>query len=658
VFPFSVRGGPDVQYLGEGIVNLLATSLDGAGELRSVDPRAVLATAERQGSNTIGPERGARIADELKAGFFILGDIVQVGEQIRIDAGLYDRRDGTARVAKASVDGDPADVLVMVDEIAAQLLASGVAGAGSRVTRIAAVTTSSLTALKSYLEGENEFRAGRFTSAVEAFQNAVAADSQFALAFYRLSIAAEWALRPDLAREAAEGAVRHGNRLSDHDRRLLEALLAHRRGDFEDAERMFSAIVAVWPQDVEAWVQLGEVRFHYYPLVARDFTESAEAFARVLSFEPDHVTSLLHMHRIAAQSGDRQTVDSLGRRIRQLNPEGDRALGALAFSAVLSGDTTGLASMLAEMASAPDISLPQALFDPSIWTDSLVRTARLMEMETATGRSAEVRALGHVHLAYLEAMQGRWSSARQQLARAEVLNRVLGLEHRAFLALVPLMPVSDTELGEVRDALLALDPETIPPSRFPSAHFTIHDNLHAVLKPYLLGHLHVRLGDVQAAVTAARSVRTAAVDSAMVELREALAGGIEEAVAEARGDDASALREIDLLEGIGNYEPAMFSPFLSLAAERYRRAARLEGLGHLADAARGYASFENFNFYDRVFAAPGALRLARIAEREGRLADARQHYERFLFWWSDPDDDLRALVDEARSALARIEAGG
>jgi hypothetical protein len=26
VFPFTVRGGPDVQYLGEGMVNLLAAS--------------------------------------------------------------------------------------------------------------------------------------------------------------------------------------------------------------------------------------------------------------------------------------------------------------------------------------------------------------------------------------------------------------------------------------------------------------------------------------------------------------------------------------------------------------------------------------------------------------------------------------------------------
>ncbi len=659
VFPFTVRGGPDVQYLGEGIVNLLATSLDGAGELRSVDSRAVLATAERQRPLTMGPEQGARLANELDAGLFILGDIVQLGERIRIDAGLYDRRNGAGKIADATAQGDPAAVLDMVDEIAAQLLASGVAGAGSRVTQIAAVTTGSLTALKSYLEGEDEFRAGRFTPAVEAFQNAVMADSQFALAFYRLSIAAEWALLPDLAQEAAEGAVQHGDRLSEHYRRLLEALLVHRRGEYEDAERMFGAIVAVWPQDVEAWVQLAEVRFHYYPLAGRDFTESAEAFARVLSFEPNDATSLIHMQRIAARRGDLPAVDSIGRRIRQLNPQGDRALEAMSYRAALSEDPTVLTSALTEIASAPDIFLPQISFGPSIWTDSLARIGRLMEMETAPGRATEVRALGHVHLAYLEAMQGRWSSARQQLALAEALNRVLGLEHRAFLTLMPFLPASDNELGQLHDALSALDPDSIRFSQIPSAHFTVHDNLHAVLKAYLLGHINVRLGDQQAAVTAARTVSTLPVDPAMVGLRDALARGIEDAVAEARGDDASAGREMDRLEGIGNYEPALFSPFVSLAAERYRRAARLEALGDLAEATRGYASFENFNFYDRVFAAPAQLRLAQIAEREGRLENARQHYGRFLFLWSEAEDGLRFLVEEARSALTRIgETGG
>ena len=38
VLPFTVRGDTGFEYLGEGIVDLLARNLDGAGDLRTVDP--------------------------------------------------------------------------------------------------------------------------------------------------------------------------------------------------------------------------------------------------------------------------------------------------------------------------------------------------------------------------------------------------------------------------------------------------------------------------------------------------------------------------------------------------------------------------------------------------------------------------------------------
>ena len=47
------------------------------------------------------------------------------------------------------------------------------------------MTTQSFPALKAYLEGESEFRAGRFANALEAFQRATATDQSFALVYYR-----------------------------------------------------------------------------------------------------------------------------------------------------------------------------------------------------------------------------------------------------------------------------------------------------------------------------------------------------------------------------------------------------------------------------------------------------------------------------------------
>ena len=64
VLPFAVQGSPDVAYLGDGMVSLLSTKLDGAGDLRSVDARAVLQLAERESLAAGEPAAGQRLAEE------------------------------------------------------------------------------------------------------------------------------------------------------------------------------------------------------------------------------------------------------------------------------------------------------------------------------------------------------------------------------------------------------------------------------------------------------------------------------------------------------------------------------------------------------------------------------------------------------------------
>ncbi len=658
VFPFSVRGGPEVEYLGEGIVNLLATSMDGAGQLRSVDPRAVMAVAPQSRVRSITPEEASGLARQLGAGLYIRGDILQAGNNIRIDAALYDLARGSDPVGSGTADGDPSEVLDLVDEVASELLGSGAAGAGSRVTQVAAVTTSSLSALKAYLEGEHEFRAGRFAAAIRAFQEAVSADSQFALGFYRLSIAAEWGLRPDIATRAAEGAVRHAGRLSDHDRRLLDALLAHRRGDADEAERLFRAVTAIWPQDVEAWIQLAEVQFHYGPLEGRRLSESRPSFERVLELEPDNALALIHLQRIAASSGNDAAVDSLGRRILKLNPDGDRALEVRAYLVLQSDDESRLRDFFAELDRAPETVVPEAVFGASIWLDRPTALEQFLQRETLPTRSPEMRALGHVHLAYLHASRGRWSDAVAEFQRAEQLNEAMGLVHRAFVTLQPFTPASRGELERMRNTLTAWNADRARPSAIPTAHFNIHDGLHGALKTYLLGHTDVQLGNVARATARAAELERVTGDSVGAVLRRTFGRSVRAAVAEAKGDSMEALRVLGDGRLTVNYELALFSPIISRAADRYRRAILLDAKGEVDQALLGYSSFRDFNFLDQVFSAPAALHAGRLAERSGRAAEARSHYQRFLFFWEEADRDFQPLVDEARSALARLSGEG
>ena len=148
-------------------------------------------------------------------------------------------------------------------------------------------------------------------AATYPFQAAVQLDTAFSLAYYRQSLAAEWLGRDSLAQRAAEAAARFDRRLSEHDRRLVRALLARRAFDLTQAERLYREVVDNYPDDVEAWLQLGELLFQGNPLRGRSATESRAAFERVLALDPDNEEALVHLARIASIEGRREDLVSL-----------------------------------------------------------------------------------------------------------------------------------------------------------------------------------------------------------------------------------------------------------------------------------------------------------------------------------------------------------
>ena len=197
-----MRGGPQFSYLGEGIVDLLSASLDGAAGLRSVNAHALLGFAG-QDAAAMSVERAGEVADHFKAGLFVVGDVLEVGGRLRLSASLFDRTDATHPLAEATVEGEPGEVTSLVDLLATRLAADRSAEGGARLTRTAAVTTSSLPALKAYMAGEQAYRAGQYVAATTSFQEAVEADTGFALAFYRLGMAQERMAWAEKARRSA-----------------------------------------------------------------------------------------------------------------------------------------------------------------------------------------------------------------------------------------------------------------------------------------------------------------------------------------------------------------------------------------------------------------------------------------------------------------------
>ena len=91
VMPFAVSGSGELAYLRDGMATLLSSELDGAGSLRSADPRAVAGVAAQVGAPSPGVSEGARVAERIGAGTYVIGDIVEGGGRMRIKAAAYRR---------------------------------------------------------------------------------------------------------------------------------------------------------------------------------------------------------------------------------------------------------------------------------------------------------------------------------------------------------------------------------------------------------------------------------------------------------------------------------------------------------------------------------------------------------------------------------------
>jgi len=265
VLPFEVRGeGLEVWH--EGMVDIVSTNIDPFSEVRAVPSRTVLARWREAGDDGPADLAGTlQVARGTEARYAVTGSVVGTERGLRVRGELYDVQTG-ARLGATRVEGPADSIFSLVDrlsvELLAPLLATGAEGR-DRWPRLTRVTTSSPSALRSFLNGERHFRAGRYQQAIEEYTRAVDEDSTFAFAYYRLSDANGWTAAGIDGPRYARLALRYADRLPERQARLIRAVgLWYFKGRPAEAIEILHEAVRQHPDDAEAWYKLGEAHFH------------------------------------------------------------------------------------------------------------------------------------------------------------------------------------------------------------------------------------------------------------------------------------------------------------------------------------------------------------------------------------------------------------
>ena len=603
VLPFSVRGNSRYAYLGEGMVDLLATQLDGAGEIRAVDPRALLRFVHQDADGSTAPDASA-VARHFRAGRYLVGSIVEAGGRLRASSSLYSTGGQLLAGAEAEAAGED-QLFELVDDLARQLVSAHGVNPGSRLTRIAALTTASLPALRAYLSGERELRAGRYFGALQHFQSAVDSDQSFALAHYRLASAAAGCALADLARVHSDKGFEHRLRLSQHDQLVFSAQRAWLQGSVRNAESLYNTITGIYPDDVEAWFHLGDLLFHSNPLRGRSAAESRKPFERVLHLEPGHIAAMVHLVRVCAIEDQAAEMLELVERILDISPDGDQALAMRALRAFATHRADAIAEISEELQHARALTVAIAFSDTALYSGDLAGAEKLARTFIQVARSPELRSLCHTLIAHLALAGGKPETAWQELQQARSLDPTWGLEMQGLFAALPFGDVTESDRRAVYDALSRWDPSTAPSSMF--LVFAMHNDLHVALRAYLLGLLSLRSGDVSSAT--GHSLTLAELEDSQTGLVPSLGVELRAAIARAEGRTADALAMLERPQPQHWFQLTVASPFFAQTSQRYLRAELLREAGRPREAAGWYASIAERSPYELIYAEPARRRL-------------------------------------------------
>ena len=310
VLPFHVTG-PDLEIYREGMVDLVSANLDGLSDYRAIDARTVLARWNREIGETADAELvdALRVAGGTGARYAVVGSGVSVGGQVRFTAQVYDLADGSQVGDGGQVEGSPEQVLELVDELTVEVMRSLLdateQGSAAQNFRLASLLTGSVPALRHYLEGDAAFRRSRFAEARESFERAIAEDSTFALAHWRLGETIGWmdGIGNPEGRAAKQMARQYGDRLPAREATLLTigASIASRTV-FDEIETL-RRYVARYPDDPDGWYLVGEAALHTSTATGVTDEQLEEALYKTVELDPTFGPYYVHALEWASAKG-------------------------------------------------------------------------------------------------------------------------------------------------------------------------------------------------------------------------------------------------------------------------------------------------------------------------------------------------------------------
>jgi len=609
----------------DGLSGMLTTAMEQSKRLSVVTRSHMFDILKQMGKgdlDKIDEATGKEICARAGIGALVTASIQKLGKLYIIDLKVVDpTKNDYLFTAKEEGEGQES-IPAMLDNLSEKTRA-GLKEKADEINNssaeLAVVTTKNMEAYQHFFKGEELLNKLDMEAAEEEFRKAVALDSLFGLAWYRLAYVVDWAgLGGIRQNDAMPMALSLIDRLPEKERYLLRAVSARSGATYVEAVKILRDMEKHYPNEKEMVYNIGDWSYHDNDLVV-----AAEYLNKTLTIDPTHERALQHLSWVYRGTGQYEKMLEIAHQYEDV-AHSNESLNLMVEAYLTLGLEDRGISDLTEMRKAdPGRSFLTVNISQFLRLSGKVDEAREeLETLTASGDSGAVRqgnrALTQHFEAtgqYTEAVRAISDALRTALARNDTSQITTMHIGRAFAEYF-----LTESLEKVAEYITKARAYPVSPTNldywFPVTWLEIVIHPERDFNPLMKGKIWTPVFDgIQASLLENCTEAATAVDS------------------------ASKL-------GVA---PAVFISGYYLAGCYYRAARYNDALAAL-NRALGERSMYNSPQYPLMI-----LRLGKIQEEMGNKKMALESYRKFLTLWEKADSNLPALID-AKKRLAKLEA--
>jgi TolB-like protein/Flp pilus assembly protein TadD len=336
VLPFkSIGSEGDNEYVELGMADALITRLS---NIRGIVVRPTSSVSKYRGSQKDAVESG----HELGVDSVLDGSVQKVTDRIRITVRLIRVKDAASLWAE-TFDEKWTDVLSVQSSIAQKIAgALALQLTGEERSLLSKRYTDNVEAYQLYLKGRyisNKWTPEGFRRAIEYFNQAIALDPDYALAYAGLSdcyYSLSFFMPPrevmPKMKEMAKKAVELDQSLAEAHSSLSVALEYHDL-DWSGAEREGRRAVELNPNNVQVHLKFGDLLGN----LGR-FDEATSEFEKAQALDPTSAVTVSQLAYHLVRTGDYARAIKESQKVLELEPEHGWPLGAMGFAYLYKGE--------------------------------------------------------------------------------------------------------------------------------------------------------------------------------------------------------------------------------------------------------------------------------------------------------------------------------